>query len=208
MGFALLLAASFLPAARAADQAVEDVSAAELKVLDADFERLKNIMQVYDDPYYLPRIKVYHDALKLRVEAQHKNFDQQKLDDLRYDINQQIQRMSRAMQPLLTPVPTSEKKIEVSKLTPSPSRPEEVKAALAALDQAIVREEAKAKSMTNVREDPMARIARAKQGRAELGKKFTAEKWAAVTKDLETPPRIAWVPKPPPYVPPATKSEP
>lgn len=208
MGFALLLAASFLPAARAADQAVEDVSAAELKVLDADYERLKNIMQVYDDPYYLPRIKVYHDALKLRVEAQHKNFDQQKLDDLRYDINQQIQRMSRAMQPLLTPVPTSEKKIEVSKLTPSPSRPEEVKAALAALDQAIVREEAKAKSMTNVREDPMARIARAKQGRAELGKQFTAEKWAAVTKDLETPPRIAWIPKPPPYVPPSTKTEP
>ncbi len=208
LGFALLLAASIPSATRAADQAVEDVSVAELKVLDADFGRLESIMQVYDDPYYLPRIKVYHSALKLRVEAQHKNFDQQRLDDLRYDINQQIQRMSRAMQPLLTPLPTGEEKIEVSRLTPSPSRPEEVKAALTALDEAIVREEAKAKTMPKIHEDPMARIARAKQGRAELGKQFTAEKWAAVTRDLETPPRVAWVPKPAPYVPPPTKAEP
>jgi hypothetical protein len=199
--FALSLAAWSGPASIAAEP-VEDPSIAELKILDADFERFTRMLQVYDDPYYLPRIKVYHAALKLRVEAQHKNFDQLKLDDIRYDINQQIQRMSLAMQPLRTPVPTGEKKLEVSKLNPSPRNPDEVKAALAALDAAIIREEARAKTLPTIHEDPMAKIARAKQGRAELAQKFTSEKWQAVTKDLETPPRIAWVPKPPPYVPP------
>jgi hypothetical protein len=204
LGFVLLLAAWSWPSASAAEPDAEDPSIAELKVLDADFARFTQMLQVYDDPYYLPRIRVYHSALKLRVEAQHKNFDQLRLDDLRYDINQQIQRMSRAMQPLLTPVPTNEKKLAVSKLNPSPSNPAEVKAAMVALDEAIVREEAKARTLPTIHEDPMAKIARAKQGRAELAKQFTKEKWVAVTKDLEAPLRVAWVPKPPPYVPPAT----
>jgi hypothetical protein len=201
--FGLFAVAGWL-SAQAAEPAAEDPSVAELKILDADFARLTQMLEVYDDPYYLPRIKVYYAGLKLRVEAQHKNFDQLKLDDVRYDINQQIQRMSVAMRPLLTPVPTNEKKLAVSKLNPSPANPAEVKAALVALDEAIVREEAKARTLPTIHEDPMAKIARAKQGRAELAKQFTKEKWAAVTKDLETPPRIAWIPKPPPYVPPAT----
>jgi hypothetical protein len=202
LGLALFLGACLYPA-HAADQPAEDPSVAELKVLDADFDRFTKMMQVYDDPYYLPRIRVYHSAIKLRVEAQHKNFDQQKLDDLRYDINQQIQRMSRAMQPLITPVPTGEMKLEVAKLRPSPGNADEVKAALAALDGAISRAEVRARTAPAGPEDPQARITRAKQGRAELGKQFTLEKWIAITKDLETPPRIAWIPKPPPYVPPA-----
>ena len=110
LGLALFLAAWSWHSASAAEPAPEDPSIAELKILDADFERFTQMLQVYDDPYYLPRIRVYHSALKLRVEAQHKNFDQLKLDDVRYDINQQVQRMSRAMQPLLTPLPTGEKK--------------------------------------------------------------------------------------------------
>ncbi len=202
LGLALFLAAWTGRSAGAAAPAVEDPSIAELKVLDADFERFTKMLQVYDDPYYLPRIKVYYSALKLRVEAQHKNFDQLKLDDVRYDINQQVQRMARAMKPLLTPLPTGEIKLEVSKLNPSPANPAEVKAALAALDAAIVREEARAKALPTIHEDPLAKIARAKQGRAELAQQFTKEKWVAVTKDLEAPPRVAWVPKPPRYVPP------
>jgi len=208
LGLALFLAAWCWQTAGAATPAVEDPSIAELKVLDADFDRFTQMLQVYDDPYYLPRIKVYYSALKLRVEAQHKNFDQLKLDDVRYDINQQVQRMSRAMQPLLTPRPTGEMKLQVSKLNPSPANPADVKAALEALDAAIVREEAKARTLPTLHEDPMARIARAKQGRAELAKQFTKEKWVAVTKDLDTPPRVAWVPKPPPYVPPPASTNP
>ena len=88
-------------------------------------------------------------------------------------------------------------------MNPSPANPAEVKAAMAALDAAIVREEARARTLPTIHEDPMARIARAKLGRTELAKQFTREKWVAVTRDLEAPPRIAWVPKPPPYVPPA-----
>ncbi len=202
LGLALFLATWSWQSARAAAPAAEDSSIAELKVLDADFDRFTKMLQIYDDPYYLPRIKVYYSALKLRVEAQHQNFDQLKLDDVRYDINQQVQRMSQAMQPLRTPPPTSEEKLQVSKLNPSPNNPTEVKAALVALDAAIAREEARVKSLPASQEDPMAKIARAKQGRAELARQFTKEKWVAVTKDLEAPPRVAWVPKPAPYVPP------
>lgn len=208
LGLALFLGVCFWHSTSAAEPAAEDPSIAELKILDADFERLTKTLQVYDDPYYLPRIKVYYSALKLRVEAQHKNFDQQRLDDLRYDINQQVQRMSRAMQPLVTPPPGGEAKLKVSNLRPSPANADEVKAALIALDAAIVREEANARTQPTIHEDPMARIARAKQGRAELGRQFTAEKWTAVTKDLETPPRVAWVPKPPAYVPPDASKNP
>jgi hypothetical protein len=208
LALALILGACFWQSTNAAETAAEDPSIAELKVLDADFERFTKMLQVYDDPYYLPRIRVYHSALKLRVEAQHKNFDQQKLDDVRYDINQQVQRMSRAMQPLVTPPPTSENKLDVSRLNPSPANPAEVKAAMAALDAAIVREELNARKRPAIHEDPMAKVARARQGRAELAKQFTREKWVAVTKDLETPARVAWVPKPPPYVPPAARTNP
>ena len=208
LGLALLLGVCLWQSSRAAEPAAEDPSIAELKVLDADFERFTKMLQVYDDPHYLPRIRVYHSALKLRVEAQHKNFDQPKLDDVRYDINQQVQRMSRAMQPLLTPLPTSENKLDVSKLNPSPTNPAEVKAAMAALDAAIVRGELKAKTLPTIHEDPMAKVARARQGRAELDKQFTSEKWVAVTKDLEALPRVAWVPKPPAYVPPAASKNP
>jgi len=203
LGITLILAGWSWQVVHSAEPAAEDPSVAELKVLDADFDRFTQMLQVYDDPNYLPRIKVYHSALKLRVEAQHKNFDQLKLDDVRYDINQQVQRMSRAMQPLLTPLPVDERKLEVSKLNPSPSNPAEVKAAMDALDAAIIREEAKARGLPAVHEDPMAKIVRAKQGRSELAKQFTKERWVAVTKDLEAPRRVAWVPKPAPYVPPA-----
>jgi len=196
VSLALWAAAGCWQLTHGAEVAPEDPAIAEMKVVDADMARFTEMLKVYDDPYYKPRIMVFYNAIALRIEALRQSFDQQKADDLRFDLNQQVQRMAVALRPLITPPPGEGPGLELSKLKPSPGNRAEIAAALAALDSAIARLESEAKAGAAGQPELMAKFERVRQGRVALGKSFTAAGWAALTKDLETPLRIQWRPRP------------
>ena len=163
----------------------DDASVAELAAVAADLKRFEMLLNDFNDERYKPRIVEALETLRKRAEGLRANFDQQKSDDLRFDINQQAQRLARYRQPLITP-PRRAADLQLTALDPDPARREEVVAALVALDREIARQAAQlpAVGMTGraTREE---RLARVRSQRAELDRKFTREGWAEITRALK-----------------------
>jgi hypothetical protein len=184
---ALLLAIATLSgSAIGAEQTKEvDPSIAEMAVVDADLARFERFLKQYDDPKYKDYTVEIFGVLKERVETLRKNFDQLKADDLRFDINTQAQRLARALAPLDTPPRSKETLVDLEEFNPTPGNKAEVTAALAALDDAIARREAQAKTQTDGREQAMAQIQNLKKLRAGLSPNFTSAGWVAAVKELK-----------------------
>jgi hypothetical protein len=182
-GVVLALAAS-LPSVVAAEKEV-DPSIAEFAALDHDLGRFERLIKQYDDPKYKGYIDEIFKVLKDRVDALHKaGFDQLKIDDLRFDINTQAQRLALEMAPLVTPPPSNEFALDLEEVNPNPANRNEVAIALAELDKAIARKEAKAKLLTVGRTMTLQQVEKVKQMRAALGTNFTKEGWLAAAKEM------------------------
>jgi hypothetical protein len=182
-GAVLALTVSFSPIFAAEKE--EDPSVAEFAALDHDLARFDRLIQQYDDPKYKSYIQEIYGVLKGRVDALHKaGYDQLKIDDLRFDINTQAQRLALEMSPLVTPPPTSDFMLDFEELRPNPSNRNEVAIALAEFDKAIAKKEAKARELTVGRAMTLQQVEKVKQLRAALGTKFTAEGWREAAKEM------------------------
>jgi septal ring factor EnvC (AmiA/AmiB activator) len=164
----------------------DDPSVAELAAVRADLARFERLLGGFQDERNKPRIVEALESLKKRAEALTANFDQQKCDDLRFDINQQAQRLARYRQPLITP-PKRETGLQLSALNPDPGNRDEVAAALAALDREISRQVARITADSPERARQEERLNRIRKERGELSRQFTRERWDAITRALKSP---------------------
>ena len=194
-GAATHLAAQYGPeqAAPEPNEKVMAEHATEFKVLDKDIARLDDLLVQYTDPLHKVTIFGYRNLLRARGDALKAGWDQVKYEELRYDINLQCQRLANWLAPLRTPPPEMRPEgateFSVTKLNPSPANPNDVKAALEALDREIARLNDRVARQTigsTARDSELARIKLIKQHRAALAKEFTRAEWASLMVTLKS----------------------
>lgn len=118
------------------------------------------------------------------------SFDQVKYDELRYDINQQYQRLANYLAPLRTTPPPgpTELFVDLREVHPNPANAAEVKAALDLVDNEIKRmEKASAAHWGSaVPGADQQRISRVKQRRELLGRQFTQARWNELVAEMNS----------------------
>lgn len=165
--------------------------AEERKVLEIDLARFYDLLKQDPDPRTKVTLIGYQRDYATRANKLLETFDAAKYDELRYDINLQCQRLARKLAPLLTPPPAPANEngpeIAVYELSPSPSDPAEVKAALNLVDLTIKRLETHLARMAPASSQYDAernRLQRLKERRAALGKDFTQANWDGIASEL------------------------
>lgn len=187
----LLLCLVRLPLFGAEEPAAAPDHAEERKVLEMDLARFYNLLKQDSDPRTKVTLIGYQRDYAARANKLLENFDSAKYDELRYDINLQCQRLARKLAPLLTPPASvaNEAGLEIAvyELTPSPTDPAEVKAALNIVDLTIKQLETKLGRMragTSQYAAEQSRLQRVKERRAALGKEFTQAGWDGLASEL------------------------
>ena len=164
---------------------------AALQALERAIARCDALLARDDDAQHLAATKAALDELKKRGDAIRATFDQSKYDELRVDLNLAYQRLAAWMAPPVTGAPTAEKgpvlEIPVFQLDPSPSDASEVRAALAALEREIKRQEERNKTLPEgpPRDLARVRLEAVKRAQSELSKDFTRGRWDAVLNQLK-----------------------
>ena len=181
-----------LPSTNAADEpeTAPDLSE-QRQVLEMDLVRLYTLIQQDVDATTKTTLLGHHKELTGRANRLLEKFDPAKYDELRYDINIQCQRLARKQAALLSPPaspnPDRVPDIAVYELSPSPTDPAEVKAALDVVDLTIKRLENRLSRLTvgsveYLRERE--KIQRIKDHRVTLGKGFTQARWDSLAAEL------------------------
>lgn len=92
------------PAGKEAKPSFTAEQAAALETLKLELARLDPMLEKVDDLQHQAWVRAKMDLLKTRfADLQKSAFDQTKVDELRFDVNIEYQRLALWLRPLLTP---------------------------------------------------------------------------------------------------------